>query len=167
MKSSMQKFIFTGPECSGKTTLTQRLAKILNLPYTTEYVRTYLDHRQSSNYTVYACELPRIVYGQIACEQKFKEQPLLICDTNILSNLVYVEYYFKMSPKWLGELFEIHSGGYYILLKPNIPFQSDPQRKGGQERQDLFYLFKNKLEEHDLDFSIVEVEGEDEPVGNC
>lgn len=158
----MQKLIFTGPECSGKTTLTRKLAQALDLPYTTEYVRAYLDQRKSSNYEVYASELPQIVYGQIAAEQKFRREPLLICDTNILSNLVYIEYYFKTVPNWLAELFKIHCGGYYILLKPNIPFKFDPQRTGGQERQNLFYLFKKKLEAHNLDFSIVETEGEAE-----
>ena len=151
----MKKIIFTGPECSGKTTLTQRLAKTLKLPYTSEYVRHYLNLRKGSNYKVYACELARIVYGQIVHEHQFGEAPMVIYDTNILSNLVYIEYYFKVSPNWLHRIFKRHCAGFYILLKPNIPFQPDPQRTGGQERQDLFYIFRAKLKEHDLDFSVI------------
>ena len=46
----MLKIIVTGPESSGKTTLTKKLSKHFKTPYVEEYSRLYLSHL-GRNYT--------------------------------------------------------------------------------------------------------------------
>ena len=44
--NDMIKIVFTGPECSGKTTFSQLIAKKYNAPLVQEYAREYLNKLQ-------------------------------------------------------------------------------------------------------------------------
>ena len=157
---NVPKFILTGPECTGKTTLAKRLAKDFKTLWNPEFVRIYLDKRFKyiQSYTIYHYELSNIASGQVISEYHLAKQAsrLLVCDTNILSNIVYIKYYFKIVPAWLERLFNSNNQGFYILLSPNIPFEKDPQREGDKSRQLLFKIFKKTLETHHLPFIIID-----------
>ena len=57
----MKKIVFTGPECSGKTTLSKEIAKHFNLVWVQEYARQYLENLERS-YNYY--DLKKIAQGQ-------------------------------------------------------------------------------------------------------
>ncbi len=159
INKEVPKFILTGPECTGKTTLAKRLAQDFKTIWNPEFVRTYLDKRfkYTQNYKIYHYELSNIVSGQVISEYHLAKQAskLLVCDTNILSNLVYIKYYFKILPTWLAELFSSNNRGFYILLSPTIPFEKDPQREDEQNREILFKIFKKTLETYKLPFIVI------------
>ncbi|HMU70957.1 MAG TPA: ATP-binding protein, partial [Chitinophagales bacterium] len=74
----MRKIVFTGPECTGKTTLVNKLATELQLPYVPEVARGYIDQLQRA----YAYDdLLNIAMLQMSEEERVKSlQPhLLIC----------------------------------------------------------------------------------------
>ena len=43
-RTYMKKVVFTGPECSGKSTLSSAIANKFNLPLVKEYAREYLNN---------------------------------------------------------------------------------------------------------------------------
>ena len=79
----MKHVVFTGPECSGKTTLSKKIAKTFNLPLVEEYARSYL---KNLNRAYEYSDLTNIAKGQIDAENKQKknsDKKVLICDTNL------------------------------------------------------------------------------------
>ena len=76
----MKKIVFTGPECSGKTKLSQEIAKHFNFIWIEEYARKYLNKVQS---TYEYSDFKKIAKGQLELEKKTKKNQFLICDTNL------------------------------------------------------------------------------------
>ena len=65
-RDDVQKIVFTGPECSGKTTLSNAIAKKLNAPLVKEYAREYLNNlNREYSYP----DLLKIAKGQLKLEK--------------------------------------------------------------------------------------------------
>ena len=83
-RNKIKKIVFTGPECSGKTTLSNAIAKIINAPIVNEYAREYL-HDLDREYSY--SDLLKIAKGQIELEESQKysksNSGVIICDTNL------------------------------------------------------------------------------------
>ena len=76
----MKKIVFTGPESSGKTTISQAVAKKYNLPIVEEYARKYLT-KLNRQYKYE--DLIEIAKGQLKSEEKKSDNEIIICDTNL------------------------------------------------------------------------------------
>ena len=66
-RNKIKKIVFTGPECSGKSTLSKAIAKKMQLPLVEEYARQYLNSL-GRNY-IYS-DLAQIAKGQLNAEKK-------------------------------------------------------------------------------------------------
>jgi len=84
-KNQPLKVIFTGPESSGKTTITKLAAKQYSTQWLSEYARTYL---AQLNYPYKVADLLNIAEGQVQAEQQFiqknNQQDFLFFDTSLL-----------------------------------------------------------------------------------
>ena len=83
-RDKINKIVFTGPECSGKTTLSNHIAKIVKAPIVNEYAREYLNNLDREySYS----DLLKIAKGQIELEESQmyskSSSRLIICDTNL------------------------------------------------------------------------------------
>ena len=83
-RNLIKKIVLTGPECSGKTTLSTDIATRFNLPIVKEYARSFLT---KINRPYKYEDLLRIAKKQLEEENqksnsKSKKQ-LIICDTNL------------------------------------------------------------------------------------
>ena len=76
MEKAVKHIVITGPESSGKTTLTKALAKALNTGYTEEYSREYLN----SNSSYRQEDLLKIAQGQLQ-KEKANHNPIAIHDS--------------------------------------------------------------------------------------
>ena len=91
------KVVLFGPESSGKTSLSQHLARYYNTVWVPEFARDYL--QQKLNNKRKTCEkedfIP-IAIGQMALENKLAEKAdkILICDTDLLETKVYSEEFY-------------------------------------------------------------------------
>lgn len=146
----------TGPESSGKTTLVDRLRVEYGVPTVSEFARTYLDHLDRM-YTY--DDLQKIAISQNTQEAAAHDRyPIIICDTDIITIDIW-------SLKRFGKSIEVANQleyqKYYLLCRPDIPWEYDPQRENPLDRQRLFEVYMQYLDERSLSYEVLEKEERD------
>lgn len=124
----MKVVVLTGPESAGKSSLSKALAEHFNAPLVSEYVREFIEHTQRE--TCYA-DISTIAEQQLKNELDARAQrpPLLLLDTNLLSNKLWSEVLFNNSPAWIEAALLEQDYDLIALLSPeDLAWQADGQR---------------------------------------
>ena len=157
----MFKIAITGPESTGKSTLSEKLAHHYNTNFVPEYSRSYLENFVGQ-YT--ENDVVEIAKGQhnLILEEEKKSSKILIADTEIVVCKIWVEYVFKHSNKVIDEILKQQDFDLYLLCDIDLPWVYDPLRENPDidERKELFEIYKNTLEQMKVPFEIVS--GDDE-----
>ncbi|MAV39367.1 MAG: nicotinate-nucleotide adenylyltransferase [Puniceicoccaceae bacterium] len=141
----MFRIVLIGAESTGKSTLCQQLADYFQAPFSPEYVRDFVDSQQRA---VRRSDLETIVDGQIMYEKTACQQAtsLVFHDTNLLSNALYAEYYFKECPEKLKRSLEENQYDLYLFCQDDIPWEADRhQRESLAVRRSLQERFEQAL----------------------
>lgn len=143
-----------GPESTGKTTLAEQLAKHYHTVFVAEYAREYID-RLNRPYSI--DDIVAISKRQMELEDAIaaKARKLLVCDTNLLVTKIWAEFKYGICPEWLEA--EYHKRHYALCLLCNIdiPWEPDPQREHPHLREELFSVYKRKLDEQKAPYIII------------
>jgi NadR type nicotinamide-nucleotide adenylyltransferase len=168
--STCKRIIVFGPECSGKTTLTQQLANYFGTSWSPEYARPYLTYKndienrwQRGFISVYEDVEPMSI-GQMAVEDHAlacAANGIVFHDTNLLTNLIYAKYYFGQAPEWLPLMVNNRAYDGYLLLEPNLPWRADGLRDRPSQRNLLLEIFKNALHVHQCRYAQISATGEE------
>ena len=140
--NDMIKIVFTGPECSGKTTFSQLIAKKYNAPLVQEYAREYLNKLQHPyGYN----DLLKIAKGQLQREKLYqkKANDLLICDTNLQVIKIWSNLKFKKCDTFILNNQDLNA--YYILCYPDIKWEYDPLRENPNDRTRILQEYQQEL----------------------
>ena len=154
----MPKIIVTGPESSGKTTLCKALATHLKTPFTEEFARTYitnLDREYNQN------DLVIIAKGQLKNEQlTTNNKQLSLHDTDLITLKIWSEYKYGSCDKWILTQIEKQKSEnrFYLLCSADIAWQADKQRENPNDREELFEIYKQELDDLEHNYFIVEGE---------
>ena len=153
MEKAVKHIVITGPESSGKTTLTKAIAKALNTDYTEEYAREYLN----SNTSYKQEDLLLIAQGQLQ-KEKANANPIAIHDTDLITIKIWSEYKYNQCDPWILEQIEKQKSKnrIYLLCKPDIPWEADPLRENPSNRAELFKIYKKELEYLGHDYFVVD-----------
>lgn len=155
----MIKVAVIGPESTGKSTLSQQLAKHYQTVWVPEYARYYCTYLKRE--PVLQDEL-NMFYGQIALEESLIPLAgrLLICDVTILNIKVYCEEFFNGCPDFvIREIRERHYD-LYLLTDIDMPWENDPLRGLPHRREYFFRLYKKELEALNATYRVVSGLGE-------
>ena len=148
----MLKIIITGPESSGKTTLSKKLAKHFNLSLTHEFAREYIDklNRAYQKNDLIA----------IAKEQLHSEEHSELLDTDLITLKIWSLYKYGSCDNWILENVECQKkeNRLYVLCKPDINWKADSQRENPHDREELFSVYEQELLRLKHDYFIVEGE---------
>ena len=151
----MKRFAITGPESSGKTTLSKALAEHYNSNWIPEFAREYLE-KTNGIYT--EIDLDLIAKSQLEAWKNAKEQALQFCDTEMLVMKIWSEFKYGTCSRFIENAFLEQQFDHYFLCRPDIPWEEDPLREHPEQREQLFDLYHKSLIEHNLPFTIVEGE---------
>jgi len=155
---SRTRICLTGPECTGKTTLAQHLARELGVPWVPEFAR---EHAETCGHVLTAEDVEPIARGHIASEA-LASGDLVILDTDLLSTVVYARHYYGACPEWIEDAARERRADLYVLLDTDLPWEADPARDtGGEAREDLFDAFRAALDEFDTQWEIVSGTGQE------
>ena len=159
VNSDCLKIVVFGPESSGKTTLSKKLAAHYNALWIEEYAREYLQEKWDKEKKI--CELEDMIpiaVGQIKLENEFsiKSDKLLICDTDLLETKIYSETYYNGFCDPLLEKYAIQNKyDLYILTDIDIPWVKDDLRDRPNNRKEMFNSFKEALNKYKRPYILV------------
>jgi NadR type nicotinamide-nucleotide adenylyltransferase len=146
------KVVMFGPESTGKTTLSQQLARYYNTVWVPEYAREYLQNKwNNERKTCEQKDLIPIAIGQMALENDLatKATDVLFCDTDLLETKVYsLEYYGGFVDPLLDEAARNNDYDLYFLTYIDVPWEADDLRDRPLQREEMFEAFKKALDEH-------------------
>jgi NadR type nicotinamide-nucleotide adenylyltransferase len=158
-KANIVKVVLFGPESTGKTTLSQQLARHYNTVWAPEYAREYLQNKWN-NYrkTCEASDLIPIAIGQMKLENDLakKADKVLICDTDLLETKVYSqEYYGGFVDEKLDKAAKENQYDLYLLTYIDTPWEADDLRDRPEQRKEMFAAFEKALKDHNKNYIIL------------
>jgi len=158
-KANIVKVVLFGPESTGKTTLSQQLARHYNTVWAPEYAREYLQNKWN-NYrkTCEASDLIPIAIGQMKLENDLakKADKVLICDTDLLETKVYSqEYYGGFVDEKLDKAAKENQYDLYLLTYIDTPWEADDLRDRPEQRQEMFNAFEKALKYHNKNYILL------------
>lgn len=160
-----KKIIFTGPESTAKTTISEQLAEQFRLAHIPEFARTYINNLKGNPYTyedvIAIAEKQREIEEVVA-----KNEQTTIFDTDMLTLKIWLQYYDWPLPNWMNDFIEKQQADLYLLMQPDIVWRPDPQRQNPDDREKLFTIYENELQQLNANYRIISGVGETR-VENC
>lgn len=165
----VKRILITGPESCGKTTLAQRLAEIWNTTWTPEYAREYIETELGNNMDQLT---PKDL--NIIAERHYEQEHyawlnghhVTFSDTCAIETEIYANEFFGYVDPFIISKIEPERYDLALLMRPDIPWEADPQRNLPDRRQEFYGKFKEKLEQYGIPY--VEVGGLwEERIGNA
>jgi NadR type nicotinamide-nucleotide adenylyltransferase len=143
----------TGPECTGKTTLAQRLAADFSAELVPEAARIYAER---INRELREDDVERIAAEHITMADDASRRVIdrgggtLILDTDLVSTVVYGQDYYRFASDWLTTEARRRHAQLYLLCDVDVPWVSDGIRDRPTDRVSMRNLFAHALAEFDL-----------------
>lgn len=154
--------VITGPESAGKTTLSNELSQVLNLPLLPEYAREYLSEL-SGDYTLNDVE-------NMAREQLNREREIVlnsnsscVLDTDLTVYHVWLKEKYQQEWDWINDHLADNAQKIYLLMAPDLEWEYDPMREHANpsDRQRLFHQYEVLLKSNGANYHIVKGQGEE------
>ena len=142
------KIAFTGPECSGKSTMAKWLAKELSFQIVEEYSREYLKDKLAYSID----DLDMIALEQF--DRNSLTDPLVI-DTEMLVMKIWCEEKYQTASDTILQLLKRQELDFYFLCKPDFNWVSDPLRENANDRERLFEIYEYNLKKYNLSYCVL------------
>jgi NadR type nicotinamide-nucleotide adenylyltransferase len=152
----IKKVVILGPECTGKSELSEFLAQEFNTVWVEEYARSYINNLHRP----YGPEdLPAIARGQISLEDGLvsKADKVLICDTNLYVIKVWSTFKYGYCDPEILESIATRKYDLYLLTYIDLPWVADPLREHPDHRELLYSLYLQEMENQSVPF--IEIKG--------
>ena len=151
----MRRFVLTGPECCGKTTLSESLAEHFQGKYLAEPARTILFGVQA--YT--PKDLLAILRAYIKRDDVNFSGTELFLDTDLQNLFLWWQEKYGPVPRKLSHAYKAQNERCFLLCKPDLPWVYDPLRENPNDRERLYELYCRDLVDRKLPFTVIEGDG--------
>jgi NadR type nicotinamide-nucleotide adenylyltransferase len=152
----LKKVAIVGPEASGKTKLTEALARHYQTSYAAEYARDYL---LNIGLSYQKEDLLKIAIGQLIAEDDAieKASEFVFFDTNLLVIKIWSLFKYGSVEQRILNLHQSRKYDFYLLLTPDLVYEEDPLRENPsfEDRKALFKQYQNEIIEENVPFSII------------
>jgi nicotinamide riboside kinase len=148
------RIAFTGPECSGKSTMATWLSEHLSLPYIEEQARAYLSEMPSYSWE----DVQQMGQRQFAMNHTSKS---CICDTEMTVIRIWEQVKYGRISKITEALSANDTYTFLFLCTPDFPWEPDPLREHPEERAFLFSLYRHDLDSRGLNYHVLSGKEED------
>ncbi|MCF6365392.1 MAG: ATP-binding protein [Bacteroidales bacterium] len=151
-----KKIVLTGPESTGKTTLSEQLSKEYNTINVPEFAREYIEdikYKYTFEDVVYIAEkqIKQLI------EQNYPgAKDFVFFDTGLIITKIWFLEVFKKVPEFVEEAIRTINVDLYLLCFPDIKWIQDCVREnGGEKRIYLFNKYKKELDLYKFKYFII------------
>lgn len=158
-KNPIIRVVITGPECTGKSTLSAELARYYNTVFIPEYAREYVE-KLTRPYTYE--DVVHIADTQIRQEAEYEKKAnrLLFYDTYLIITKVWFDIVYKKRPQWIDEKLSKNHIDLYLLCNTDIPWIPDSVREnGGEMREKLLEIYRKELDYYGCRYIMISGKG--------
>lgn len=143
-----------GPESTGKTILTRKLAKHFKTVYCDEYARGLLEFTDGD---VKYSDIPKIARGHRASEEALARQAnrVLFSDTDIITTVIWSKVLFKKVPAWIKKEVANRRYDLYLVLDVDVPWVKDNQRYLPSKRKWFLNLCISELRKRNRKYVLI------------
>jgi len=154
------KIALTGPESTGKSTLSKGLAAYFGALWTPEYARYYLNHLSRPYLPE---DVLNIAKGQVQWEAVWEKyaRGLLFCDTDLLVPKIWMEHKYGYCDPWIDKQLLLRNYDLCLLCNIDMPWEDDPLREHPNEREILFEKYQVALEAMNANYIVISGKGEE------
>ena len=149
------KVAILGTESTGKTTLTEQLAKHFNCSYVLEAGRELIS--DSTKYTFEDLHLVANEHARRIDEAILGDSPLIIIDTDIHITKSYARFTFDRELPVENHVYHTNKADLYLYLNNDAPYYQDGTRLSKVDRDLLDQSHREVLTEHQI--KLVEIAG--------
>jgi nicotinamide riboside kinase len=153
-KNNFLKIAITGPESTGKTELTRKLAAHYNAAHIPEYARTYVEAlTRPYNFL----DVLHIANRQIELVKETNNLGnYLFLDTELIITKVWMDIVFDHCPEWIDSSIRESKIDLYLLCDIDIPWVEDRVREnGGAMREKLFHIYEQLIVANGFAYRII------------
>ena len=157
----MLKIAILGPESTGKTMLAGQLADHFKSPWVPEYAREYIENLSVAYTYDDICNITRKqIEQEKEIENATNKAKYVFFDTELIITKVWFSYRFGKVPDFLTK--QLNSGYFdlYLLCLPDLPWEPDPVREHGEDRDFFFNWYKKEIEQTGKPYVIVSGTGQ-------
>jgi len=165
VSKQIKKIAIVGPESTGKSTITQLLAKHYQTLWVSEYARYYCAGLTEP------CTLQdelNMFYGQIALEDSIltmADKDFIFCDTTFLTVKIWSDEMLGETPQVVLDALPERPYDLYLLLDIDLPWQEDPLRDFPHMREHFMEIWHKELKA--LNANYVVIGGQEERLKNA
>lgn len=158
---NLRKIVITGPESTGKTTLTEQLGRHYHTVFINEYAREYVEKLKR------AYKYKDIVHIAEKQKEQFhaiypKANKYIFFDTYLIITKIWFIELYNRYPEWIDEELATNRAELYLLCDTDLPWIFDSVRENsGEARKRLFKKYLDELEHFNYRYGIVMGKGVD------
>lgn len=149
----VKKVCFYGPESTGKSVMSKKLAEYFHTGFVPEVAREIVSTNEFS-----LEDIVKIGYAYVdrVLEKTSSANKILICDTDLITTQIYCRHYLGSVPPVLYELERKICYDKYFLFDIDVPWVADGMRDLSDSRQSMFEVFKHELEIRRISYLLVQ-----------
>lgn len=156
--NALIRLAVTGPESTGKSWLSEKLAAHFQGMLVPEYAREYLA-TLDRDYTpedvmIMGKRQHRMLLD--ACESK---TGLVVADTELLVISIWLEHKYGITDPWVETHWKAQPFDLYLLCDIDLPWEDDPLREHPHHREVLFDKYRNHLDKSGVNYVVVRGSG--------
>ncbi len=148
----VKKISFYGPESTGKTYLSEKLAKVYRTEFVPEVARELI---LNNDFNLDDILKIGVAQNKRVLDKAMVANKILFCDTDLITTQIYCRQYLKVVPPVLQELESRIKYDHYFLFYPDVEWVADGMRDLGDKREAMYNIFKAELDKRGIAYDVV------------
>ncbi|WP_207428493.1 AAA family ATPase [Pedobacter sp. SYSU D00535] len=157
-RGGIKKIAIVGPESTGKSTVSEALARHYKTVWVPEYAREYCEKLKEP--CTWQDEI-NMFRGQLELEKHLlpKANKILICDTTFITVKIWSDHMFGKAPQEVLDELPKHPYDLYLLMDIDLPWQEDPLRDFPHLREHFMAVWHAELQALNANYQTISGSG--------